>query len=293
MRWDDLRFFLAVAESKTLAGAARRLDVNHSTVFRRLNEFEDDVGARLFERLPDGYQLTVAGEELLEHAERVGREIDAIELKVLGKDYRPRGTVRLTAPERIANTFLPPYLAEFASRYPEIRLELNVSATSLDLTRREADVAIRATTSPPPHLIGRRMLSLPWSYYATQGYIARHGRLASIEALSRHALIGADGALRRLSPFRALDAAAESAIVMRCSTLNTMAAMAAAGIGQALLPRDQERPALVRQIDADPAFYSELWLLTHPELKATERIRLVTDHLFDAFREDPLFERYV
>lgn len=285
LHWDDLRYFLAIADAASLAGAARALGVNHSTVFRRINRFEGDVGARLFERLPDGYQLTVAGEALLAHARRVEQEIDALELEVLGRDFRPSGTVRLTAPDSIAERFLPAYLLAFRERYPDIALELDVGAASLDLTRREADLAIRATTAPPPHLVGRKVVSLPWSFYAAPAYVGTAGRPRSADELGGHRIIAADGALRRLSPYRRLESGASPCI--RCSTINAMSAMAEAGLGIALMPYDQDKPALERLFDAEPAFASEIWLLTHPELRRTERVRLLVDHLYDAFRADP------
>ena len=287
MNWDDLRYFLAVAEAGSLQGAARSLQVNHSTVFRRINGFEKTVGARLFERLADGYQLTAAGEELLAHARGVGEEIDLLQLKVLGKDYSPSGKIRLTAPDNLAYAYLPRYLATFSKRYPAITLELVVGAESLDLTRREADVAIRATTSPPPHLVGRKVFSLDWAYYAAKSYLRRHGRPGSQDALAGHRIIGADGALLRIPPFRRLHAERADEIVMTCSTLNAMSAMAAAGYGISLMPDDQIKPALQRLFPCEPLFRTEVWLLTHPELRRTERIRLLVDHLVQSFRDEP------
>jgi DNA-binding transcriptional LysR family regulator len=291
MDWDLLRYFLAVAETGTLQRAARRLGVNHSTVFRRINRFEEVVGARLFERLRDGYQLTAAGEELLIHARHAGEEIDLLQLKVLGKDFRPSGRIRLTAPDNLAYEYLPTYLMSFTKRYPEIMLELVVGAENLDLTQREADIALRATQSPPPHLIGRKVLSLKWGYFASQAYLERRGRPDDAASLARHELIGADGALQNVSPFRLLVAEhSANEIAMTCSTLNAMSAMAEAGYGIALLPDDQVKPGLVRLFDVEPLFLSEIWLLTHPELRRTERIRLLMEHLFESFRCDPRFE---
>jgi len=287
MNWDDLRYFLAVAEEQTLSGAAARLSVNHSTVFRRINRFEDEVGARLFERLADGYQLTGVGEELLDHARAVDQEIDAVQLKVLGKDYRPSGVVRLTAPDNLAYAYLPAYLASFSQQYPEISFELEVGAASLDLTRREADLAVRATRAPPPHLIGRHVVTLEWAFFASSAYLEQNGRPRSQAALTSHRLIGADGALRRLPPFRRLDADPALTITLRCSTLNAMSAMAEVGCAIALLPDDQAKPSLVRLFSAVPAYTSDIWLLTHPELRRTERIRLLMEHLHAAFRADP------
>lgn len=287
MNWDDLRYFLAVAETETLAGAARRLDVNHSTVFRRINRFEQQLGSVLFERLPDGYQLTLAGEELFRHAQAIGAEVDRLALKLHGKDFRPSGTVRLTAPEHIANAYLPGYLADFRERYPDIAFEIDVGAASRDLTRREADLAIRATNDPPPHLVGLRTVLLNWSCYASAAYLDRFGVPANAAALKEHRVIGADGALRRLAPFRDMEADELTPTDVRCSTLNSMAAMAIAGLGVALLPDDQDQPALKRLFPCAPAYASDLWLLTHPELRHTERIRLLMSHLQLSFRNDP------
>lgn len=291
MNWDDLRFFLAVAEHHSLEGAARQLGVNHSTAFRRINRFEKSVGARLFERLADGYHLSAAGEELLVHARLAGEEIDLLQLKVLGKDYRPIGRIRLTAPDNIACEYLPRYLVAFTNRYPDIELELHAGATSLDLSRREADVALRATTNPPPHLIGRKAVTIDWAYYCAQTYLKnnkqlRGSRLPISNRLGGQKLIGADGDLQRIPAFRRLHAERIDQIALRCSTLNAMSAMSAAGYGVALLPDDQGKPTLVRLFPCEPTFQTELWLLTHPELRRTERIRLLMDHLHTSLRDD-------
>jgi DNA-binding transcriptional LysR family regulator len=286
MDWDDLRFFLAVAEGGSLQAAARKLGVNHSTVFRRINRFEKEVQARLFERLADGYQLTTAGEDLLDHVRQIGNEVDQLSLKVLGKDYRPSGKVRLTAPDNLAYRYLPGYLLEFSKRYPDIRLEIVVSAESLDLTRREADVAVRATSAPPPHLVGRKVVTVQWAYYAAKAYLKGRRRPTSVGDLTGRRLIGADGALRRLPPFRNLEGGHAQDIVMTCSTLDAMSAMAEAGLGIALLPDDQRKPSLVRLFEAQPPYANDIWLLTHPELRRTERIRLLLEHLAESFRGD-------
>jgi len=286
MDWDDLRYFRAVAGAGTLQGAARRLGVNHSTVFRRINRFEHSVGARLFERLPDGYQLTVPGEELAAHAARVAEEIDALELKLLGKDFRPSGKIRLTAPDNLAYEYLPRYLLDFADSYPEIEIDLVVGAENLNLTRREADVALRATSSPPPHLVGRKLLELEWAWFASQTYLKR-SRPKTTTELADHRIIGGDGAIARIPALQHLDATLRDAVVMRCSTLDAMSAMAVAGYGIALMPDDQVKPSLVRLFPAEPRAVTDIWLLTHPELRRTERIRLLMEHLAEAFRSEP------
>jgi DNA-binding transcriptional LysR family regulator len=283
MDWDDLQYFRAVAETTSLAGAARRLSVNHSTVFRRINRFEKQLGTRLFERLPDGYQLTGAGEEIFWRVSRIGEEIDNIEIKLLGKDFRPSGKVRLTAPDNLAYEYLPRYLVDFSKHFPDIEVDIVVGAENLNLTRREADLAIRATSDPPPHLIGRKLLDVEWAFYASDAS-SRASRPTSAAELAGHRLIGADGQLARLPAMQGLEAQYSENIVMRCSTLNAMSAMAVAGYGLALLPDDQSKPTLHRLIPYIPVEVSEIWILTHPELRRVERIRLLMEHLIVAFR---------
>jgi molybdate transport repressor ModE-like protein len=143
MDWDYLRYFLAVATTGSLLQAARKLGVNHSTVFRRINRLEEIIGVRLFDRLSEGYRLTQAGEQLLSHTERIGSEVDLLQLELSGQDIKPSGVVRVTAPENLAYQYLPTYLTSFAQAYPDIMLEIVVGSERLDLTRREADIAVR------------------------------------------------------------------------------------------------------------------------------------------------------
>ncbi len=285
MNWDDLRYFRAVAETTTLAGAARRLSVNHSTVFRRINRFEKQLGTRLFERLPEGYQLTGAGEEVFLRVSRIGDEVDEIQIRLQGKDFRPSGKIRLTAPDNLAYEYLPRYLVDFSQLYPDIEIDIVVGAENLNLTRREADVAIRATSKPPGHLVGRKLVDVEWAFYASREYL-HSSRPRSTAELAGHRLIGADGQLARLPAMQELEAKQRDNIVMRCSTLNAMSAMAVAGYGIALLPDDQAKPTLDRLFPCDPREVSEIWVLTHPELRRAERIRLLMEHLSRAFRAD-------
>jgi DNA-binding transcriptional LysR family regulator len=141
--WDDLRFFLAVALSGSLSGAARSLGVSHSTIFRRIGNFEQQLGVRLFDRLPEGYVLTAVGEEMRDSVTRIEDEIAALSLKVAGQDQRPRGTIRITTTDLLAAGVLPRHVAAFRTEQPGIEIEVVVADSLLDLTRREADVALR------------------------------------------------------------------------------------------------------------------------------------------------------
>ncbi len=287
MNWDDLRFFLAIADAGHLAGAARTLGVNHSTVFRRLNALESTLGARLFDRLPDGYVLTDAGEAIHRHAASAQAAVHALERTALGADYELTGLVRLTAPPNLAIDYVARALPAFEDAYPGIRVELVVSDSDFDLGRREADIALRATTRPPEHLVGRRLMRVPWLVFGSEAYVARHGRPADMTDLAGHRFVNCDDRFLRLAVFRWMRETFEpQQFVHAANDLTTMAAIAVAGLGLAILPCDQVRPDLEPLFPVDPAFASDLWLLTHPDLRKVARIRATVDFLGERLAED-------
>ncbi|MEN8196747.1 MAG: LysR family transcriptional regulator, partial [Pseudomonadota bacterium] len=174
MDWDDLRFFLAVAHKGSIRAAAAALGVNHSTVSRRIDGFERKLGVRLFERLPTGYLVTPAGEDMMQSARRMEEEAAAIDRRVAGRDHRLSGPLRVTMPDSLAQKLLMPDIVAFSDRHPEIELELVISYVFADLNKREADVAIRMANDPPGHLVGRRVVRQAKAVYASRDYLARH-----------------------------------------------------------------------------------------------------------------------
>jgi len=290
MDWNALKLFLAIADNGTLTGAAKDLDVNHSTVFRRLNTFEDEIGGRLFERLSHGYELTSIGEELLITAKKISGSFDELERQIIGKDIQPKGTVKITAPNNIAYRYLPRYLTQFNESYPDIRIELLISNLELNMTNRQADIAVRATPTPPEHLVGRKVRTLKWSVYGSKAYKKKRGFPENIEQLKTHNLIGATGAPRHLPAYVWLEKNHPKNISVRCDELIAMAAFAEAGQGLAFLPDDQQRPEIIKLFTFKPGESSDLWLLTHPDLRHVERIKLVMQHLAKSFAAEKLFD---
>jgi DNA-binding transcriptional LysR family regulator len=270
------------------------LGVNHSTVFRRINAFEEQLGVRLFDRLPQGYSLTAAGEEVRDRGSEAADSIAALERAVLGHDYALKGEVRMTTTPNLATEFVAPAVKTFRNRYPGIQVEVAVSDTDYDLSRRQADLALRATSAPPEYLIGRRVLRLPWFFYGGKAYLQNRGTPRSMSELANHDLVGADEALRRLPAYDWLHRAFPSdVIVATANQLNTIAAMIATGLGLGVLPADQQRQGLVRLFSVDPEFSSDLWLLTHPDLRRVARIRAFLDHLFESLRAHPGLAEFV
>lgn len=286
MDWNSLKIVLAIGKSGSLSGAANSLDINHSTVFRRLNAFEEEIGGRLFERLPHGYKLTALGEELFAIATDIEESFDDLERQIVGKDIQPKGVVKITAPNNIAYRFLPRYLTSFLKEYPEIRIEILASNLEFNMTNRQADIAIRATPSPPEHLVGRLLRKVTWSVYAANKAKDRTHYPRKLEDLGKHRLIGATGMMRNLPAFIWLEKHLSEQIFTRCDDLVAMSYLAQAGHGLAILPDDQYRPEIKKLFTFAPGETSELWILTHADLRHVERIKLVMQHLANAFQKD-------
>jgi DNA-binding transcriptional LysR family regulator len=170
LEWDDLRFVLAVANAGSLAGAARNLNVNHTTVLRRVSAFEKRVGLRLFERLPSGYVLTPGGEELIAAARHLEDTIIKVERKLAGQDARLSGSLRVTTTDTLMASILPRMLAEFRAAHSGVQIEIAVSNLMFNLSKRDADVAIRPAKDPPETLVGRRMAKVAFAIYGSPDY---------------------------------------------------------------------------------------------------------------------------
>jgi DNA-binding transcriptional LysR family regulator len=286
MDWNSVKVFLAIVRRGSLSGAATDLGVNHSTIFRRLNSFEQDIGGQLFERKNNRYELTTLGHELLEQARSIENSFDGINRRLVGQDFQPKGIVKITAPNNIAYRYLPRYLTDFNIQYPEIQIELLVSNQELNMSNRQADIAVRSTSSPPEHLIGRQVSTLNWSIFGSKAYQDKFGFPCDIDELTRHALIGATGGMSRLRAFKWLEKHFADQVITRCDDLTAMSYFVESGQGLAYLPDDQARPELIRLFGIKESEASNLWLLTHPDLRNVERIKLVMQYLTKAFSKE-------
>jgi len=291
VEWSDLYFFNAVARHGSLAKAAQALGVTHSTVFRRINSLEEDLSVKLFDRLPDGYRLTALGEELETYSEQVSSTIDDMQRMLFNRNDEMKGPINLTAPHNFAYHFLPPLIQKFQNQYPDITINLMVSNADYNLSRREADLAIRATSTPPEFLVGSKLFSLRWAAYTSHDYIAQSG--APICSLDDHRLILANQSLQNLAVFKwANSYFDEKQIVARCNDLMSMSALAATGLGIALLPDDQFKHELVRLFELDHRFTSDIWLLMHPDLRGCTRLIAFKHFILEHLRDDPVFQKF-
>lgn len=283
--WNDLRIVLAVAREGSLSGAARRLRVTHSTVFRRLGVIEQTLGVRLFERFRDGYTATPAGEAAASHAERVADEIAALERRLSGHDMRPSGTIRIATADTVWPLVIT-HMPAFRIAYPEIVPEIAISNAMANLTRREADIAIRPIPEPPESLVGRRIAYIAHAIYASPEYLARNNN----EDLYSQDWIGLEDTVAPTVIGRWLRHHVRAGrAVLTVNALPALRDAACAGVGLALLPcyvgDSEER--LRRVVAAPPDIpRSTLWLLTHDDLRRTARVRAAMDFFTEALSQN-------
>jgi len=279
LSWDDFRYVKAIADTRSLAGAATELSVNHSTVFRRLAQVEGQLGSRLFERSRAGYALTPCGEEMVRLAERMGEDIVTFERQVTGHDLRPSGELRVTTNDTVLVHLMTGVFAAFRKAYPEIVLDVVVSNQALNLSKRDADVAIRATDSPPENLVGRRAATIAWSIYGRRDDFPEGAASDDKQLFERNWVALGDnlGGLKVAQYAR--DHVATERIVYRVNTVLGLAEAVGNGIGIGHLPNfiADADPGLVRLGPPVPEFSAGLWLLTHPDLRQSARVRVFLD----------------
>jgi DNA-binding transcriptional LysR family regulator len=275
---NDLIYVTAVTETGSLSAAARRLGVNHATVFRRIVQIEKELGVRLFEREAGRYAPTAAGAELATAGAVMQATAERSLLKVAGQDLRPSGPVYITTTDSIARFLLNPVIALCRSRYPQIALHIAIDNKMFNLTKREADIALRPSFDPPEHLLGKRIAPLAFAVYGSQGYLAErpvaeladHDWIALGESQEQHRTV------QWLAMIKPLDQ-----VGCRVDGFAAVGQACIDGLGLALLPcfMGDNAPTLRRITAPEPSVASELWLLTHPDLRNTARIKVVFDLL--------------
>jgi DNA-binding transcriptional LysR family regulator len=279
--WDDFRLVMAVAQARTLPKAASQLGIDHSTVFRRLGQIEQGLGVTLFERHRSGFALTASGEEMVALAERLDADISGFRRKLAGKELKPAGDLRVTTNDTLLVALLTPLFAKFRREYPEIRLDIILSNQALNLSKRDADVAIRATDHPPETLVGRRAAHIGWALYGRRRDFPAARRIDPRSLLQRPWISLGDnfGALKTVQ-FVHKHVAPER-VVYKVNTVLGLTEAVETGIGIGHLPCfiADTRPSLVRLGSREPEFGTALWLLTHADLRHSARVRVFLDFI--------------
>lgn len=278
--WDDYRFFLAIARHASVRKAAMTLDVSHSTVLRRITAFEDALKVRLFERTPTGYFTTEAGDELLPIAQRVEEETTNASRRIAGRDNELSGKIRVTMPGILATHLLMPDLAAFRRLHPSIELHITPAYSLANLSKQEADVAIRISNDPPENLFGRRIVKVFRSAYISEDYLPSTPRGDDTPPLSWIGMIDAQSSFQWMEDSGFPDIPIGAIIGDPHATLEAVKA----GIGMAILPcyMADTQPDLYRMPPAKLQPHSDLWILTHEDMRNTARIRKFISFMADA-----------
>ncbi|GGC62331.1 LysR family transcriptional regulator [Chelatococcus reniformis] len=289
---DDFRLVRAVAAAKGLAGAAAELAINHSTAFRRLGQLEQTLGCKLFERHRTGYELTQAGEEMAQIAARMEEDAAAFVRKVEGKSLSPAGELRVATNDGLM-TPLTPIFAAFSKRFPQIRLDVVLGNAALNLSRRDADVAIRATERPPDTLVGRRIATIAWAVYGRREDFADIAPDDPARFAGR-SWVGLGEDLAAIKPARFVRAqAAADQVIYRVNAVAGLIDAVVQGIGIGPLPcvAGDSNPALLRLTEPQQDISGTLWLLTHADLRQAARVRAFMDFVGNELtRLRPLLE---
>ncbi len=291
--WNNLKLVLAIARGKSLGKGASLLGVNHSTAFRNLNALEASIGSRLFERLPGGvYETTTIGEQVARTAERMETEANALAREVAGSDARLIGTLRVTASETLAFSVLTRQLSKFREAHPGITVEMLIDNRVFDLSRREADVALRVARPKEPDLFGKKLAAIGWTVYGGSRFADQASE--ALDVLRELPFVGWSEGIAGVA---AADWLAQTVrpqhIAYRTNSLINQFCAAREGMGLVVLPcylADGE-PNLVRMLpDPVAELERELWIVTHEDLKNTARIRAFLEVVGTGLSEQqPLF----
>lgn len=285
MDWFDLRYLLATARSRSFSGAATQLGVTHTTVSRRLQAVEEQLGVRLFDRTPKGLLPTPVGEEVIELAERVESDVLGVQSRLMGLDAQLRGDLRVSMVDYLFWGMHEAFAA-FLQRYPHVDLTLTATNEMVSLPRRDADVALRLTDAPPENLIGRRLGTIAFSAYASSALVEARGPDAAPGDLP---WLGWDERTNsRWYTAWLAEHAPGAKIVLRLDENPILRRRAvSAGIGAFLLPcfEGDSLPGVQRICDVELS--RSLWMLTLPELRHTGRVRAFIDHMVEVYPSLP------
>jgi DNA-binding transcriptional LysR family regulator len=285
-QWDDVRFFLAVARAGSLSAAARALGVGHVTVGRRIALLERRLGVTLLSRTPDGFSTTSAGQAILRQCAAMESAALDLERVAAGRDLLVTGSVRLTTTEALAHQLIVPAINLLRQAHPDLQIDLLVGVRSLDIARRDADLAVRFARPAAPELICRKLGEIGFSLYASQRYLAKHGVPKRGQGLGGFDLITFTGAPAATRPFFMGEPLEGARVALRCDNplIQSGAAANHVGIAELACFLGDTDPNLVRIWPNEPPTLRMAWLVVHQDLRRSARIKVVSSAIADTFR---------
>lgn len=281
--WDDLKYFLAIAEEGSMSAAAKKLHVSQPTLSRRLATLEERTGSELFHRSRSGQTLTNLGEQIYSHALHMRDDVFAVERLITGHDTTLSGTVTISCIETIGARWLVKRMVPFHKEYPGITIDIKIDNSTSDLLRREADIALRMYRPQQNDLIAKRTITMNYAYYASKSYIEEYGTPMRLRALQGHKVILPHDEILAHTSRTQRPRQIDADIVFRSNNFMALEAAVSQGLGFgacSCLTADAN-PDLVRLFDDRVIFSSEIWLVSHSELKRSARIRSMYDYLGD------------
>lgn len=290
LNWDGLRFFIAAAESGSLTAAATVLGSNQPTVGRYIDTLEAELGVKLFQRSVKGLSLTEEGALLLGQCQDIQTAVARIERTISGEE-RISGTVRVALPEGICLEVLTPLLPQFYLEYPDIRLILNVSSNTANLTRGEADIAVRLFRPREANLVVRRLGEMGMGLYASRNYIDTFGHPLQAEDLAKHRVIAYGDQLATLPENQWLiEHSSPSSPVLCSDSTSTRLRATVAGVGISIQPHmfAGANPHLAPLLHDFLLPGHEMFLVYHNDLRRVSRIRAVVNFIATCLTETPL-----
>ena len=283
--WEDIKTFNAVMAAGTVRNAARDLGVHHSTVSRRIEALEQSLKVRLFDRRPEGYSPTQAGEELASIANNFGNELTTITRRIAGRDDMLPGKLTVTMAEPLATGIFAPRLTEFSDRYPGLELDIVVTYEQLDVARREADIAVRMNNNPSETLVGKRYFPYYMTTYASPAYLETHDLVGAPE---KSRWLGWGDGDDRYPDWTQRTEFARVPVWGAFDRPSLQLAAAEAGLGLTMLPCmiGDIAQGLVRATDRKPEPGRDIWVLTHNDLRRTARVRAFMDFAEQVIRDN-------
>lgn len=287
MDWDDLRYFLALARTGKLTGAGQRLDVDHTTVRRRVMSLEESLGETLFARSPKGYSLTDAGRRLVRHAEEMESRVLIAQSDFQADRPGLSGVVRVGAPEGLGAYVLADAAAELCEANPQLELQLTAAPRVMNLADREVDIAISVSRPTTGRLKARKIADYRLFLYASEDFIRRHGPISRIDDLRRVRGIGYipdqiyDEELNYIPTIRA-----DLKPHLTSTSINVQLRLTLEGRGVCVLPEFMaaRHRSLVRLLRADIDLTRHFWIITHEDMGRLEKVRACATFLGDRVR---------
>lgn len=287
MNWDHLRFFIALAKNHTLVKAGQALQVSHTTIYRRIKAFEEELGVLLFKNTPRGYGLTEVGEKLFQQVEGIETSISNISRELAGMDQRLSGTVTITTTDTIGSFLLPEILKKLLLKYPDLAIDLHIGIQRSNLSKREADIAVRIASSPQQTLVGRQVGVVDFAVFASDKITSIDSNIKQIKDIVNNTFILLDESLGPIPANIWLENQLnERSRILRVNNMTAAFELCRAGIGFAMLPCYLERrfSGLKKIYQPEKLVNAKIWVLTHRDLVRSERIRVTSEFLFNELR---------